>query len=73
MLTAIFQCHQFTLLPSTAFLCLLSSAPTVIPPGLKLAPADVSVFETLHHASPRLSTEAAKLIHKRVNQTRVLP
>ncbi|KAG2145165.1 hypothetical protein DEU56DRAFT_899942 [Suillus clintonianus] len=67
--TSIFQCRQFAFLPSTAFLCLLTSAPKVTPSGLELVPADVSAFETLHHASPRL-TEAAKLFRKRVvNQT----
>ncbi|KAG2152842.1 hypothetical protein DEU56DRAFT_977227 [Suillus clintonianus] len=67
--TSIFQCRQFVFLPSTAFLCLLTSAPKVTPSGLELVPADVSAFETLHHASPRL-TEAAKLFRKRVvNQT----
>ncbi|KAG0694656.1 hypothetical protein DFH29DRAFT_756901, partial [Suillus ampliporus] len=65
--TAMFQCNHFAFLPSTAFLCLLSSKPNLTRSGLELAPADLTDFDILSTALPQLA-EAAKLFRKRTSR-----
>ncbi|KAG1791966.1 uncharacterized protein BJ212DRAFT_1417953 [Suillus subaureus] len=65
--TAMFQCSHFAFLPSTAFLCLLSSKPNLTRSGLELAPADLTDFDILSTALPQLA-EAAKSFRKRTSR-----
>jgi hypothetical protein len=66
-----FQCNHFVFLPSTAFLCLLSSKPNLMHLGLELVPADLMDFDILLSTTLAYLAEAAKLFCKRISKNRV--
>lgn len=65
--TALFQTKQFILLPSTAFLYALRTAPRVSSTGIDLNSSDLKMFHRLQAGRGKFK-DAAKLFKKRANK-----